>query len=294
MIEGPQRRRRLVLHAGTPKTGTSALQRALYRNVDRLAEIGIWYPPADVEPLQKKHQYLVDLLLAADAAGFRRRFDEIERTAPLQTHTVVLSTEGLFNHWWDYPVASKALLGELGSRFDLHLWTCFREPVSFAISQYAQLLRNTRRYASAYGLVHDFEEMLEHEWFAKRLDYAGFIREAEATLGKGHVRAFRYGPDIVQRVFCALGAAPPQTERVHPSLRTPGVALMRIVNRYALETEDQNRAQALVLELDTLIGDRSEPLEAGDAARRRIYELNAGGWELVQAMTADDDKESVR
>lgn len=294
MVEAPLRRLRLVLHAGTPKTGTSALQRALYRHADDLERIGIWYPPADVDPVKKKHQYLVGLLLDGDEAALRGRFDDIARAAPPQTHTIVLSTEGLFNHWWDYSATSKALLRDVTARFDVRIWTCFRPPVEFAVSQYAQLLRNPKQDAPAYGLDADLETMLENAWFAKRLDYAGYIREAEAAIGAGNVRAFRYGPDIVQRIFHALGAPEPEAEQVHPSLRAAGVALMRTVNRYDLPADEQHRAARLVLELDTLIGERAEAVRASPAAQRRIRELSAGSWELIEAMTTGEGCEAVR
>jgi hypothetical protein len=274
----------LVLHAGTPKTGTTALQQALYRDGAALNERGIWYPPMRVEPYQKKHQYLVDLLRAADARALAQAFDEIVAAIPPETRTIVLSTEGLFNHWWDYPPEAKSLLRHLGTIFELEMWTCFREPLDFALSQYAQLLRNPRMHSPAYGLDIAFEQILDLEWFTLSLDYLGFVSDVEAVIGAGRVRLFRYGSDIVERIFRALGAEAPSVKApdVNPSLRTPGVEMMRIVNRYDLPTEPKAAAAALVLELDRLIGERAGPLRASPACAERIRRLTQRGWHEIE------------
>jgi len=271
---------RLVLHAGTPKTGTTALQQALFRHGDALIEHGIWYPPMRVDPVKKKHHYLVQFLGSADAGALAQAFDEIVASAPPETRTIVLSAEGLFNGWWDYPPEGKALLRHLGTIFELEMWTCFREPLDFALSQYAQLLRNPRLYSPAYGLDIGLEQILDIEWFVQRLDYLGFVFEVEAVIGAGSVRLFRYGPDIVERIFRALGAEAPSDNPpdVHPSLRRPGVEVMRIVNRYDLPHEPKAAAAALVLELDRLIGERAEPLRATPACAERIRRLTQRGW----------------
>jgi hypothetical protein len=234
-------RLKLVLHAGTAKTGTKALQGAFYDHVDELAERGVWYPLVNLDPRYKKHQFLVAAFLAGDGAMLATLFKEIVRSAPSGTRTIVLSTEGLFQHWWDFVPESKAMIRHLTSLFDVELWVCFREPVTFAASQYAQLLRNPRQFSPAYGLDVGLDEMLEIEWFKKHLDYVGFVYDVEELIGIGNVRAFRYGSDIVQRMFHAVGAPAfaATAKRVNPSLRRPGVELMRIVNRYDLQPEQK-------------------------------------------------------
>jgi hypothetical protein len=276
---------RLILHTGTPKTGTTALQQALFRHGDALLEHGVWYPPMRVDPVEKKHHYLVQAFTGADAGALAEAFDEIVAGAPPRTRTIVLSAEGLFNGWWDYPPEGKALLRHLGTLFELEMWTCFREPLAFALSQYAQLLRNPRLYSPAYGLDVGLDEILDNAWFAQRLDYLGFVVEAEAVIGAGRQRLFRYGPDIVERIFRALGAEPPAQNPpdVHPSLRTAGVDLMRVVNRYDLPPQPKAVAAGLVLELDRLMGERAEPLRASPACAERIRRMTQRSWSEIEA-----------
>lgn len=274
---------KLVLHAGTPKTGTKALQHALYRDATANAERGVWYPPALVDPVHKKHQLLVGPLIAGDGAALVAALDEAVRSAPPRTRTIVLSTEGLFQHWWDFAAESKAMLRQLAAAFDLEVWVCFREPIEFALTQYAQLVRNPRVFAPAYGLDADLETMLDNEWFARRLDYLGFIYDLEELIGASGVRRFRYEPDVVARIISALAlpVPPAAAELVNPSLRKPGVDLMRIVNRYELPPERQDSAAALVLRLDQLLGDAAAPLRAGPEATRRIRQLTDRAWLLL-------------
>ena len=279
-------RLKFVLHAGTQKTGTTALQETLAEQVDALARQGVWYPPARLDPKLKKHQFLIALLMAGDGAGLARAFDEFVRSAPPYTRTILLSTEGLFTHWWDFAPDSKAMLRHLASLVDLELWTCFREPLSFAITQYAQFVRNPRQFDAAYGLDIGFDEILEHTVFTRRLDYLGFVFEAQELIGAANVRLFRYGPDIVERVFRALGAtAPANAEKlVYRSLRRPGVEVMRIVNRYDMSVDETYAAADLVLQLDTLIGERAEPLRASPEAALRVRVLTGRGWRVMEEL----------
>jgi len=283
------RRPRLVLHGGTPKTATTSLQHAFDAQRDVLAARGVWYPDTGIDPIDRKHQALVKALRAGDTDAVVAYVGAAVRSAPSGTHTVVLSTEGLYNHWWDFGEASRDALRALARAHDAELWVCFREPLAFALANYTQYLRNPRDFEAAYGLDASFEEMLDNPRFVLRMNYAGFVRETQAVFGAQGVRAFRYGADIVERIALALGAGTLDVPRRHRTLRTAGVALMRVVNRYGLGPYDQARVSALVGEIDALIGARAEALVAGDGARRRVHELTAAGWESLQPMLAATD-----
>ena len=76
--------RRIILHIGAPKSGSTFLQRAMLRNRDRLHACGIAYPhPGHGHPGNAAR--IADL----DAAGFSALFDG-------GADTVVLSHEGIF------------------------------------------------------------------------------------------------------------------------------------------------------------------------------------------------------
>jgi hypothetical protein len=87
-------------------------------------------------------------------------------------------------------------------------------------------------------------------------------------------------------VFRALGAAAPANAEklVYRSLRRPGVELMRIVNRFDMSVDETYAAAELVLQLDTLIGERAEPLRASPEAALRVRALSGRGWRVIEEL----------
>jgi len=87
----PQRERRVLLHFGPPKTGTSALQAWCARNRGVLARYGVHYASVDNDE-DPKHQWLLK--------EFRTgRFDRLQsELAQLVGGTLVLSCEGIMVH----------------------------------------------------------------------------------------------------------------------------------------------------------------------------------------------------
>ena len=288
---------RFIVHAGTPKTGTTALQQVLFRSAEALAERGIWYPPSFVSTANPRHRFLDRVLEAADGAQLVRSFGEIVHELPAHTRIVFLSAEGVYHLWSDFPERSKAMIAQLAAALDLEFWVCFREPEAFAVALYAQAVVNPAVRAP-YGLDIGLEEMLDSPWFALRLDYLGFVTDVERLIGGDKIRLFRYGADIVERVLYALGVAELTREvaRANASLRRPGVDLVRLANRLGLSSEKRAAAIALARRVDALFGDRAERLEASPAAKRRIEELSARDWAVVDARIAAGERafESVR
>ncbi len=281
------RKRRLILHAGTPKTGTSSLQHHLGSHREALAAQGVWYPPPDDQKVLK-HQYLVPLLRAGDMAAFARAISGALADMPEEAHTIILTTEGIYNHWWDYPPESKALLRHLSHLFEFELCIWFREPVSFATALYAQYVKNPAAedvMTNVYGRDIGFAEAMADGWFRRHLDYLGFLCEAQELFGPDRVRAFLYEGDTVEAFLrhYRIDDLPQPEHRQNPSMRAPGVAIMRIVNRYGLTGEERNRAEALVYEIDRLIGERGEQLHPRKAEKQIVRRCAARGWELIQA-----------
>ena len=95
--DGPRRPRRVVVHVGTPKTGTSYVQDVLFLNRDTLAEQGILYP---ADRFDEHFLAALDLMelhwggLETQAVGAWDRLAERVRTWP---GTVIISHEILAN-----------------------------------------------------------------------------------------------------------------------------------------------------------------------------------------------------
>ncbi len=286
-------RRRLILHAGTPKTGTSSLQWHLGERREALAEQGFWYPEAEKKG-EPKHQRLVALSMCEDEPAFIEYCERSLQGMPDHIHSIILTTEGLFNHWRDFSPKAKARLRALASLFDVELCVWFREPESFAASLYMQYIKNPAPtdsdtpQAGVYGRDIAFEEAMNDEWFRLHLDYPGFYFEAEALFGSGSVRPFLWCGDTVESFMRRYGIDLPASNppRRNPSLRKAGVDLMRLANRYRkdLSCSDQERIAEMVGDIDTLIGEESEGFELSAKERELVGRYAARGWHLMQGI----------
>ena len=62
---------KIILHAGTPKTGTTSLQLFLHTHHDALLDRGILYPRAGIAPPpEPKHQWMIGDLMSGDISHF--------------------------------------------------------------------------------------------------------------------------------------------------------------------------------------------------------------------------------
>lgn len=293
------RKRRLILHAGTPKTGTSSLQRHLGTHRRELAAAGWWYPAPSDAP-DPKHQQLNSLLRRGDPLALAKYVEDALADMPDSAHTTVMTTEGIFNHWWDYGPESKGVLRTLAALFDFELCVWFRQPDEFATALYAQYLRNPRREAESMGNVYgrdvDFAAAMADRWFRDHLDYLGFYREAQALFGASRVKAFRFAGDTVSTFtqHYDLAGMPAEAERWNTSLGHPGVDLMRIANRYALDDAEQARVADLVRDIDSIIGERSATYHLGDHERVLVQRFGRIGWQALQPALRGPDAPAPR
>jgi len=267
---------KLILHAGTPKTGTTSLQRYLDGQRAALLRKGILYPRAEMALDQKpKHQWIVDALLTGDGVNFTRKMEQVLAEVRPDTHTIIFSTEGLFNHWWDFTAAGRESLASLIDRFSVSVWVWFRDPLSFVRSNYIQMLMNPRSHIFCYGRDMSVDEMLDDPWFSRHLDYAGFVEDVDGVLGRGTVVPFAYRGDSVRAFLTSLGVEYAQHETLHVN-STPGevgVELLRIFNRHDLPEEKKRAGCALIKEIDTLLGPASLPLSLTSGTQDKIFGL---------------------
>jgi len=271
---------KLVFHAGTPKTGTTALQYCLEENKTRLAQRGIYYPPTrhTPPPCPPKHQFLAEQLIAGDVQGLGTSVLSALRAMPSNTNLILFSAEGLFNHWWDFAAESRSMLRFLASAFRLEVLICFRDAVDFAVSLYCQAVRNPPVHPS-YGRDLSLGEMLEDAWFRKHLDYVGFLMEVRHALGDVTIRPFSYSDTVMSEILQYLGAGDLEcgVERHNESLHRQGLEMMRIANRYHLEPGIREEILSRIREIEVVFGEQLESYRpSAELARsiRRLTEKN--------------------
>jgi hypothetical protein len=277
----PFERLKLIIHAGTPKTGTTSLQTYLDKKQGKLRGKGILYPH-NLEKLQNptapKHQWFEKNLATTHVQHFLENFKNIISQVKNDTHTIILSSEGIYNYWWDFPDQSKAILGELSTLFDAELWVWFREPTDFIESYYKQCIRNPQIESNpCYGKDLSFAQMLGIEWFAQHLNYQGFVSECQNLFGKNKVSAFKYQGDVVREVALKLGLATPYdnpTPRQNKSLNSASIALLKTINQYDLKPKDKELLMPHLKQIDEILNSCEPVSLIDDESRKRILEVS--------------------
>ena len=288
------RKRRMILHGGTPKTGTSSLQWCLGANREALAEEGWWYPPPSLDI--PKHQHLVGLLRDADEEAFVEYIETALAGMPDHAHTILFTTEGIFNHWWDYPHRAKGLLRHLAALFDFELCLWFRPPEDFAVAYYMQNLRNPGTgdtTGNVYGKDVDFTAAMQDGWFRIHLDYLGFYYETQELFGCDRVKVLPYTDDTI-RAFLdryRIRRLPVDRSRHNVSMRAPSVEMMRIVNRFDLDSTEKRRAADLVLEIDGVIGERAGRFHLSEPERNLVARHAQRGWSVLGRSLPSPDRD---
>ena len=190
---------------------------------------------------------------------------------------LLLSNEGLYNHWWDLTPLGRGLVKSLADTFSLSMWVWFREPVKFAESLYKQCLKNPRSPMSyPSGRDISFSAALDHQWFAQRLDYLGFLEECEALIGEGGIKVFFYDGDTIGAACRALVLPPPTLKngKLHnTSLSNASIEVLRVINRYPLTKSEKICALERVNELEAILSGHSPESTVTEEEARRVYRM---------------------
>ncbi len=271
---------KLILHAGTPKTGTTSLQTYLNRKQGKLRRKGLLFPHNTqkiTNPFAPKHQWFEKNLVTAHTLHFLENFKNILSQVDMATHTILLSSEGIYNYWWDFPDESKALLAELSTLFDTEIWVWFRDPLEFIESYYKQCIRNPKIEGNqCYGSNLSFAEMLDIHWFSQHLNYQGFVTDCQALFGESSVLALEYKGDVVQSVIEKLGLATPHdnpTPRQNNSLNSASVALLRTINQFAVKNKDKDLLMPHIKAMNEILQSYGKNTLIDEESRKRVLKL---------------------
>ena len=182
--------RRLYLHVGLHKTGTSSLQRLLLENRAALAAAGVGLAPFQ-DPRNGSHH---PILAALERDGAEAVF---ARVAAAPGERLLLSAEELSQEMNNRPDHLAALAAAAGRRFETHVVVFLRRQDFLKESVYAEAVKGWYCGTIADDDHYDF-------------DHASRLARLEAAFGAGrlHVALYRDpGPnDIVGDLFAAVGA----------------------------------------------------------------------------------------
>ena len=297
----PTARRRVIVHVGAPKTGTSFVQDVLWRNREPLAEQGVLYP-AD--------RFDEHFLAALDLMDLH--WGGIEREAVGAWERLAERVRG----WSGTVIVSHEILA-VASREQVR-----RALASFGDAEVHVVLsaRDLARQVPA-----EWQENVKHR---RTLGYRAFLDAVTAPSRSGELAAWFWGvqevPDVLdrwgstlppgqvhlvtvpkpgaprdllwQRFASVLGLDPealrPETDRTNPSLGVPETALVRRINERVnhgvLEGDDYRRFVRELLAHRTLSRRPGSPrLELPDDVRRWAADLSETWVEVLAGRRYD-------
>jgi hypothetical protein len=219
---------RLILHAGTHKTGTTSIQKALFDNQTWLRQSGLVYP--DGGDLYRKsrlaHHYFVRAFTgtsAEDLALAAEFLDRIRTQIRNPDDTIIISAEPVYRHidgyvdWQhfadaDYWVRRNSYLSRLANAlhdFDVTVVIFFRERASFARSLYGEVVNRKGHWQ---GSPREF--MIHfHHWFEYKHQIAAF----QAAFGDVRTCSYERAVDkgLIRTFFETIGfPMPPNVEQI--------------------------------------------------------------------------------
>ena len=201
--------KRVILHIGYPKTGTTSIQDWLTENADQLEEQGVRYVRAGRYPLGSGSDHIQHVNLGLDLRGSKRANpkrglvrDAAEEIARSSCQTYVISSENFASFKPDM-IARLASELQGGGALDWTVIVYLRRQDQWTESLYSTRLRRNTLYS--------FDEYLEHSNLVSAAHFAPRMQEWEAVFGRESlvVRDFgqAVGVGIVQDFLACAGIA---------------------------------------------------------------------------------------
>jgi hypothetical protein len=256
----PRTTGRVLLHVGTPKTGTSYLQDVLFRNQRLLKEAGILYPG---DRFDAHFLAALDLMqlpwggLETEAHGL---WDRTAAEVRAWSGTSIISHEILATASRAQAVRALASLGHPDT--EVHLVLSVRDLVRQIPAEWQENIKHRRGFA-----FHDFLKTIQDPqrngpvatWFWGVQEIPDILNRWVADLPPERVHLVTVPapggpPDVLWGRFCeALGLTgidlDREGQRTNPSLGVPETALLRRINLKANRVVPPVRYRPLVREL---------------------------------------------
>lgn len=251
--------RRVILHVGTPKTGTSHLQDVLFRNRAVLEEHGILYP---AERFDGHFLAALDLMnltwggLEAEAVG---AWDSLAEQVREWEGTSIVSHEILATA---SPSQVTRAITSFGPDVEVHLVLSVRDLVRQVPAEWQENVKHRSRvgYRTFLDQITDpARDSRIGTWFWGAQEIPDILERWGAGLPPEHVRLVTVPPagaprdELWQRFSRTFGLAglplDVEGERANPSMGVPETALMREINVRVTPVVDPPDYRPLVREL---------------------------------------------
>jgi len=249
--------KKLYIHYGTPKTGSTSLQFFLNGDKEELKKHAILYPSLHNQASIPKHQWLTETLKNEKYELLENYLDIIFKEAIENSCSdLILSTEGLYNHWWDFSHKSKLFIKALEDFFIVKHIIFFRKQEDFLKSYYQQNLKNPKITSiPCYGHNLTVVKMLEDPWFLKHFDYLGFLVDLESYVHRDNIIALNFSKNIVLDFYHFLGLDYNEKPMINENtgLGAISVSLLRKINEINLQIDEKKEIVALLLKMNIIL-----------------------------------------
>jgi hypothetical protein len=291
--------KRVVLHFGVPKTGTTSLQTHLWNHVDTLHKHGIAFPPRLVSS-NNVDPFYACFSNVGESPDIRNKLNRIAKerlTEIFENHRVVLlSHESILGNPFDkqqfFPLLDimAERLANTFQGYDIGLVVCIRRQDELLQSYYSQTLRT--------GGSEPFAEFIETR-STQDMAWQNYLKRIQSAFGSVKSRVIHYdalasGVDEVQNACLELATIdcggmvldiPHNERRMNPSFRSSRYDLPRRINLVSerLQLPRKNRIRRYLVE----ISGRWGPSRAdGGQPEKYLYSLRqkyAGENEVILA-----------
>jgi hypothetical protein len=307
--------RRVILHIGMPKTGTSSLQRAFASRAELLGSAGIAYVliPSD---RGFAHHALVAAALEGDTR-YTRGYFERARARFESAEQVLISAERMSGLRGDDLASWKAWLDRQFGNPDYAIWMMVRRPSSQIPSQWHASVRRGGRQNLPVFAFEATTRMLQ----GNCLPLQPVFERYEGVFGRGCIRVIPMeklvaAGDFIEAAFKAMfgleGDLLRGLPRRNAALEPGGAELLRALS-LRCDTEDADRVRAFLIPVlrmlqrgdnvfsdfarifdpfisDIVIHDRSEAFLAMERAALAYLGDQLDGWGDGTIFGPDDPK----
>lgn len=234
----PENKKKIILHIGLPKTGSTALQHALYRDRERLRQHGVLYPAKVHRPEDPKHNYVLDLIRKG------QEYDLCTEEGYQAASRIIISNEAISNDFYQHGQQRNQQFAEsLREHGELEICVVLRKSGDWLKSYFKQAVINQAvKGKPHYQNSLPLEIFRELEPVRRLLDYGNLLQDVSMTFG-APVRIMRYEEvrmEDVIRYCTGFPFAPTAFDNRHnESLSDAAVEVMRQLNKHIQTLEEK-------------------------------------------------------
>jgi hypothetical protein len=265
--------RRLFLHAGLPKTGSTSMQKWFLENRAALLDLGCTYP--NDPPLHNyKQGYTVQSLMRPPGLMPIR-----QALTGATTPDVLFSNEGISNHFHDFNMDTLAQFRELTDGIEVHVVLFRRDPDRWLRSYHRQAVLNPRNNASdLWGTSQSAEEIRDNIRIKRLVQHDRLAQEMTKGFGAttGHLLNFD-DPGAFVQFLTLMGLqelASIPLPRINEAVPDWAIAMMQRINAREPNNPERQAWKGLLFHfLDsnhTVLRDDARRLGPKDLARLNV------------------------